>query len=262
MQRIIPILIVWMCHFFPIFSQTDSLKAPTTPNPNAPRISTEAVGNLPVDPPRRFSLVFTRSFLLGNGPDTVSINGGGSGTFSIGGGIKVPLVKETLGLRITPGVSWTSYQYDQTERKTFPTIPDSLKYDLTQEKHRLTTLDMGLGVYINLSKDEDDDPKFYAELGGYAGFLMGASYKTKYTNGTGQRVRERVRDLEKVSEEFERFRYGIYARLGYKWAALHFSYRLTDVFDEFTNDFLKPKDVDGFKNPKIPPIEFGISIFL
>ena len=224
----------------------------------------DSIANLPVDMPRRFSWVLNRSFMLTDRMnDTVPINGNSSGTIFIGGGIRIPLVKQTVGLRLTPGVSWTNINYSQTNAKTFPTINANVQTEYTLERHGLTRVELPLGVYFNLTKDEDGDPRFFVEAGGYAGYLTAAGYKIKYKNPQGLRVKEKIRDLHKQNEkEFERLSYGIYARLGYKWISLYFQMRLSDVFDEFTNDDWNPTQKDGFKNPIIPSTQVGISVFL
>ena len=223
--------------------------------------------NLPTDPPKQFSLVFNRGFALpGPAQDTVPVSSTASGTYFVGAGFRFPLGKKnTVGLRATPGLAWTGFGYQQTVDKTFPSIRDSVGFDYTQERHRLFFLEMPLGVYVNLTKDEDNDPLLFLEAGGYIGYLGSASYKIQYRNSAGQRVLEKTRDLEQISEpekEFERIRYGAYARFGYKWLALYYSVRLTEVFDEFTNPALRPRNVAGFRNPGMPPMEIGISLFL
>lgn len=225
------------------------------------------IKNLPVDPPKRFSLVFNRGFTLpGPAQDTVPLSSTASGTYFIGAGFRFPFTeRNVVGLRATPGLAWTSYSYQLTVDQTFPSIPDSTEFAYTQEKHRLFFLEMPLGIYINFTRDEDGDPLFFGELGGYVGYMGSAEYRIKYRNGAGQRVEERTKDLEQISDpepEFQRLRYGAYARIGYKWFSLYYSMRLTDVFDEFTNPSLRPKDVEGFKNPGMPPMEIGISLFL
>ncbi|MEO1451586.1 MAG: outer membrane beta-barrel protein, partial [Bacteroidota bacterium] len=147
--------------------------------------------NLNTDPPGRFNLVFTRGFMLaGSAPDSVPLNGNASGTYRIGGGIKFPLGKKNIvGLRLTPAISWTHVQYNQTEAKTFPSIGDSANFSV--EKHTMNFADLALSVYINLSRDEDNDRRFFVELGGYGSFLIAANYKTRYTNANGQRVKNK-----------------------------------------------------------------------
>ena len=222
----------------------------------------QASDDLPSDPPSRFDLVFNRSFMLTGGGtlDTIPINGSNSGTFFIGGGIKFPLANNKIGIRATPGVGWTQINYNQTSLKTFPTIQDSIGFPYTSEKHRLFHVELPIGFYVNVTRDEDNDPKFFLEGGGYIGYLISAGYQYKYLNSTGQRVKVNNRDLEQIENEFQKLHYGIYARIGYKWASLYFNMRLTDVFDEFAND--PPKDVPGFRNPKIPPMQLGLTVFL
>lgn len=215
------------------------------------------------DRARNFSLVFNRGLMLtGASPDTVPLNGNSSGSYSIGGGIRIPIIKDAVRLRVTPSISWTHFTYDQTNLKTFPTVADSLPQQLTLEKHTLMFGGLPVGVMINMSRDEDGDPRFFVEMGGYVGYLLGANYKTRYKDSEGLRVKNKRRDLEGIENEFERLRYGLYARAGYKWASLYFSFRLSDVFDEFTNPSLRPTSFEGYRNPKIPPMEIGISVFL
>lgn len=225
------------------------------------------IDNLPSDPPKRFSMVFNRGFAIpGPSQDTVPVSSTGSGTYFLGAGFRFPIgAKNVAGIRATPGLAWTSYSYQRTVDQTFPSIQDSLPFAYTQEKHRLFFLEMPIGLYINFTRDEDGDPLFFGELGGVLGYLSSAEYRVRYRNGAGQRIQQRTRDLEQISDpeiEFERIRYGAYARIGYKWITLYYSIRLTRVFDEFTNPSLRPKDVDGFQNPTMPPMEIGISLFL
>lgn len=218
---------------------------------------------LPTDPPRSFSLVFNRGFMLsGSQPDSVPLNGTGSGTYFIGAGFRFSLFKNKMGLRVSPGIAFTHFTYEQTNLKTFPSVPDSVPFPFTQERHGSTWAELPLGIYANFSRDEDGDPRFFAELGGYIGYLLAANYKTRYNNAANLRVKEKVRDLHKIESEWERLRYGLYGRVGYKWAAIYVSYRLSEVFDEFTNPAYRPKAVEGFRNPAIAPMEFGITVFL
>ncbi|MDX2282874.1 MAG: outer membrane beta-barrel protein [Bacteroidia bacterium] len=219
--------------------------------------------NLGTDRPRSFSLVLSRGVML-TGPvrDTVPVNGGSSGSYGLHAGIKLGILRNVLGLRIAPGISWTRIQYDQTKIKTFPTVVDSLPFPLSSERHHTTFLELPVGVYVNLTRDEDGDARFFLEGGGYVGYLLAASYRQRYTNSDQLTVRYKLSDLESLEEpEFSRLRYGVYARFGYKWASLHGMWRLSDVFDEFTNASLLPKEAEGFRNPKIPPLEAGLTIF-
>ncbi|GAB4415812.1 MAG: hypothetical protein OHK0039_24700 [Bacteroidia bacterium] len=224
---------------------------------------TTRVENLNTDEARNFSLVFTRGLIITDArQDTVPLNGTGSGTYVVGAGFKFPLVKNTLGLRVAPSLAITQYTYEQTAAKTYPTIADSLPYTLALERQGAVFGELPVGVYLNFNKDEDGDPRFFLEAGGYVGLLVAANYKTRYTNAEGLREKNKVRDLQKIESEWQRLRYGLYARVGYKWASLYVSYRLSEVFDEFTNEAYRPRPGEGFRNPQLPPIEVGISLFL
>ncbi|MEM7654767.1 MAG: outer membrane beta-barrel protein [Bacteroidota bacterium] len=215
------------------------------------------------DRPKNFSLVFNRGLMIaGPSPDSVPLNGTSSGTYFIGGGIRVSLWKDIVRLRITPGLAWTHLAYDQTNLKSFPTIQDSTPYDYAVEKHVLTYAELPVGVFVNLSKDEDGDTRYFVEAGGYFGYLISANYRTAYTDENGLRVKEKVRDLEQLDSEWNPFRYGVYARFGYRWASLYASWRLSDVMDEFTNAPFVPRGGEGYRNPNIPPMELGLTIFL
>ncbi|MEO0895967.1 MAG: hypothetical protein AAFY71_06185 [Bacteroidota bacterium] len=296
MQRLI-LLIIGSLMMLPAFSQvdtTDTVLKDTVVIPEgrpeyfSDSVSTDSTGivpeaesieeskgpkpttDLPSDPPRKFSLVLGRTFMLaGSSPDSVPINSTNSGTYSIGGGLKFFLYKDVLGLRFTPGMSWTHIAYEATNLKTFPVVKDTTTDNITNERHVLTHGQASLSIFSNLTRDEDGDPKFFVEVGGYASILVSANLRTRFTDVDGLRHKEKTRDLETVfnstteTREFERLRYGLLARFGYKWAALTLDYRLSDVFDEFTDNQFLPGNLQdtGYKNPVIPPIEVGLTIF-
>ncbi|MEM6801036.1 MAG: outer membrane beta-barrel protein [Bacteroidota bacterium] len=220
---------------------------------------------LPTDAARRFSLVFNRTLQTTNGTsDTIPLNGTSSGTFFIGGGIRIPLGNQLVNIRLTPGISWTGYTYNQTNLKRYPTFASD-SVNLSLERQSLTHIDLPLSFYFNISRDEDGDPRFFVEVGGYASYLMAASYKIKYEDANGLRVKEKIRDihaLEGDNAEFERLRYGAFARVGFKWIALYLDYRISDVFDEFSGSVINDQTPAGFKNPVFQPLQFGLSIFL
>lgn len=216
---------------------------------------------LPVDRASNFSLIFQRGFMLVTDKvDSVNFNGGLSGSFTLATSFKINLFKNTVGLRLQPGITWIKADYAQTNANTFPSVPDSFSssWIVSSEKHRFTYLEMPIGIYVNLSKDEDGDTKAFIEAGGYFGYKMGGAYKLKYDDTAVDEVvtvkRTGIRDLEEL-------RYGIYGRVGYKWIALYYSYRLTDIFQEFRTD-AETGAATSFKYPKYPEMELGISIFL
>ncbi|RMG29650.1 MAG: PorT family protein [Bacteroidetes bacterium] len=215
--------------------------------------------NLPVDRPDNFDLSFSRSFLLiTDEQEGVPLNAGSSGTIAIGAGAKLNLARGTFGFRIHPTISWLRYSYDQTRDKRFPSLPPAdTAQTLDVEKHRFTYIDVPVGFFINFTKDEDGDSQFFMEGGGFLGYRTGSAYKTRFKDELqDQDIRVRVKGVK----DLEDWRYGLYARLGYKWVALHFTYRLSEVFKP--NPVRADGSPSGFDKLNMPPMELGILIFL
>jgi|GEM_PF-2489294 len=216
------------------------------PEPVAPK-KTSNIGQK-----RVLGIVFNRGFVMQGSKDaSTPISGGRSGTSFLGFNYNVEL-GDRFGFRIQPGFSWVKYSYQQVDTKTFPSTLDTLDY----EKHRLSFAEVPIGVYLNLTLSDDNKPQLFVEGGGFIGYMTGAILKTKGQIDVGeldQTIINKVRD----TKDFERLRYGVYGKLGYKWIAIHFTYRLSDVFTEFATD------VDGnnttVRNPTIPPMEIGVS---
>ncbi len=256
-------------------AQVDSSKSEVLPNLSVDSLAipAETKKKLPkprvmADPPRRFSLVFARTFMLaGSSPDSVPVSNTSSGTYSVAGGLKFFLYRDLLGLRFAPGVSWTHIAYESTNLKTFPVRKDTNLNTIDQERHVLVHGETSLSLFANLSRDEDGDPRYFVEGGGYVGYMIATNFRRRFTDKNGLRHKEKLRDLETLedeesgSREFPPLKYGVFGRVGYKWAALTFHYRLSDLFDEFTDPIFLPEGKEGFRNPDIPPFEVGLTIF-
>lgn len=223
-----------------------------------------------VDPPQNFGLIFGRSIMITGGlPDSVPISGGASGAYFLGAGYRFYIGKAyRFGLRFSPGIAWNRYTYDQTSAKTFPTTIDST-ITLSRERHSMVEVKAELGVFINITRDEDYDPLIFVEVGGYGGYMTAFNYIRRFTDGNNLRVREKYRDLEKLTmtdganntvNTFNRLQYGFYGRLGYKWAALYVGYRLSDVLNDPINDALLFRDQPNFQAVTMPPIDIGFHI--
>lgn len=215
----------------------------------------ERSDNLPVDRPRFFNLIFNRTFQIsptGEESPEAPINSFTSGNYFLGASFKTNFNHGSFGFRFQPGIAWQQLTYEQLDAKTFPTAPvDSISLDL--ERHRMTYLEIPIGIFVNITKDEDGDPLFYVEGGAYAGYLLNSAYKTKYQNKLGQEVKNVVREVP----DLEDLRYGLYGRVGYKWLSLYYSYRLSDLFKEFPSRGNTANPIPG-----IPRMEFGISFIL
>ena len=209
--------------------------------------------NLPVDRQDNVRLVFTRAFSLTAGEsDNAPVNSGSSGSYFMGLAFKVNLANNDVGLQFTPGINWLKLIYRQEDAKTFPS--DTTGYNI--EKHRIPYAELPIGIYVNLSKDEDGDPRVFLEGGGYLGYKIGGIYKIKFDNTEGQAVKVRTGGVK----DLEDWRYGFYGRLGYKRWALYGSYRLSRIFTESSSG-ANGLEV-GADNPTFPKVEIGISVIL
>ena len=212
---------------------------------------------------KRFNLVFTRGLMLGaTSLDSVPINGLGSGTYQLQGGFKIHLPGHLVGFRLSPGITWTRLAYNQNDLKTFPTIEDSLGLSLERERHLLTYLELPISVFVNITKDEDGDSELFVEAGGFVGYLLSGNYKRRYPDGNDLSVVFTERGLQRLDSEWMPLQYGIFGRVGYKWAAVYYRFRLTSLLDDFTNASRRPINSEAYRNPPFPPMELGISIFL
>ena len=219
--------------------------------------------SLAADRASNFSLLFQRGFMLvTQKTDTVNLNGGLSGSFTLGTSFKVNLFKNVVGLRLQPGINWSKADYAQTKANTFPSVQDSFpaNWIVNSEKHRFTFLELPIGLYVNLTKDEDGDPRLFLEAGGYFGYRTGSAYKLKYDDVNGEQTQTVTLKRANVPD-LENLRYGIYGRFGYKWIAAYYSYRFSDVFRQFRTDPATGLPTP-FQYPRYAPMELGITVFL
>lgn len=245
-------------------AEPNSLEGVTfTPADDAPQRSR-------VDPPQNFGLIFGRSFLLAGGlPDSVPVSGGASGAYFLGAGYRFYVDKSyRFGFRFTPGIAWNRYTYEQTTAKTFPTIRDSSQ-TISQERHTVIEGKLEVSIFVNLTRDEDSDPKLFIEAGGYGSYITAMNYVRRFDNSDNLRVREKYRDLEKLSTStgngnstntVNRLQYGLFGRLGFKWAGLYVGYRLSDVLNATLNDALLFREASNYQAPNLPPLDVGLHI--
>ncbi len=227
-----------------VFGAGSALFAQETPAPPAATDTARTEVNSKI-----FNLIVNQGFVVnGTGIDSMPMRGSASGSFFIGGGFIINLYKQKLGLRLTPGYAWYRATYESTGAKTFPSASDSFQL----ERHRMGFFEVPVGLFYNFKTEEDGDPEIFAEIGGYAGYRTGSVYKTRGTNAEGQEVTTTVKNVG----DLERFRYGLFARAGYKWFALHAAYRLSNVW------LTTPTQREGYVYPKMPALEVGLSLFL
>jgi hypothetical protein len=115
-------------------------------------------------------------------------------------------------------------------------VPDSGNI----RKHKLIVWYAQIPLLLKFETNPSNKNKnFHFAVGGYAGLLLGAHTKKKFSNG----------DKLKVNDDFNlaNFRYGAMARIGFRGIELYAKYDLSPLFREN-------------QGPAIHPITFGISL--
>lgn len=199
-----------------------------------------------------FDLTFTRGVSIATGGEESSfapVNSLNSGTYALGLSILLPPLQKSFKFRIQPQIAWTVFNFSQEEGKLFPTsFSDTISFET--EKQRITFIDLPVGIVFLAKRDNEGNPVFFLEAGGFAGYRISSAFKTKFTNSDNQEVKNRISNISNLRD----FRTGIYGKVGYKWISLYYSTRLTDVF--------KQEVFDNINFPKLPEMEIGITIHL
>lgn len=215
----------------------------------------------PVRGGERFDVIFSRGILFSFGlPDSVPINPSRSGPLSVGFAYNIPLGRITA-LRIEPMVTWQKITYRKTTEKTFPTADTTS--DLILEKQRMFYAELPLAVKFNIRRNADAKVSFYLEGGWLTGYNLASSFKTRReidqpVNPVGTsrtKITEKVQDIEGL----ESFRYGPFFRLGTRFVAFNFFYRLSHIFDQdatYTRIDNNGNTITG-KFPKFYPLELS-----
>ncbi|MEM6261781.1 MAG: outer membrane beta-barrel protein [Bacteroidota bacterium] len=225
----------------------------------------------------RFDLVFQRSFLLGAADATFPMQST-SGSYFVGLGFKFGFLNNKLGIRAQPGINWLRLNYS-TNDDLFPEssiLPqDSSQQNATFEiqRHRLTYFEVPLGIYFNISQDEDLNPKAFIEAGGFISYLFAEMLKEgTRANESAPLIRTKTPEIAYIGSD-QRLRYGLYARAGYRWFALFASLRLSDVFEpgavirNSADEAVVGTDGELLSVPQktedmVPQLQIGVTIFL
>lgn len=212
----------------------------------------DSIAPMQLEEPNRFDFIIQRSLLLGSA-DSMAVLKNSSGSWFLGLGFKLPIAHNRLGVRVQPGINWLKFNHAQND--TSKSFPNS-RNDYSVQRHRLAYVELPVGVYYNITLDEERNPKAFVEAGGFVGYGFDFVLKTKETTLRDQGVTTKTNNLPDV----EPLRYGLYGRVGYRWLALHVSYRLTDVFEPFVTD------IDGTVTttpyPIFPSVQFGVTVLL
>lgn len=209
-------------------------------------------------------IIIQRGLMVGNRDITVSTPiKNTSGTWFVGLGFKIPVIKNKAGFRLTPGLAFTKLNHDEINSgNDFPGLKDSTK-DYFFQKHRLAYAQVPLGVYVNFTTDEKGRPQIFGELGGYVGYRIGGVLRYGENkvriDADGEAQNQQVRTKITNIPDMELLQYGFYGRVGYKNVAFNVNYRDPRLFKlQRTNDL----GTEVGTNPVFPQIEMGITLLL
>lgn len=204
-------------------------------------------------------IVIQRGLMLGAGnfSDLTRIKNS-SGTWFVGLGFKIPVLKNKAGFRLTPGFAWTKLNYDSVDvQKVFPDLPGGVDYNF--QRHRLAYFQVPLGAYVNFSTDAKGRPLIFGEAGGYVGYRVSGVLRYGENSVRDQQIRTKITNIP----DTEPLQYGFYGRLGYKSFAIHAQYRITPLFSEYKTEAQGGTTVNtDILNPVFPQLELGISLLL
>ena len=113
----------------------------------------ERSDNLPVDRPRFFNLIFNRTFQISPSNEeeaSAPINSFTSGNYFLAASFKTNFNHGSFGFRFQPGLAWQLLSYEQLDSKTYP----STTTDLDLERHRMMYLEVPVGIFVNITKDD------------------------------------------------------------------------------------------------------------
>ena len=215
---------------------------------------------IPVAGGESFDAIATRSFMAGDVPAGVFLNGARSGATSIGYGIGIP-VGRVFEIKFEPRMTWLKMYYNPTTdvSKNFPSvlISDALVY----EKQRAAYFEVPVGFRIKLARNSRDTYKFMFEGGFNFGINTGSTAKTRFevdVDGDGSFDTFSTTKVRKI-DDLELLRYGPYGRIGTNWIQIYGFYRLSDIFEA---DQTFNNGISDINYPAFPALEIGVSLSL
>lgn len=182
-------------------------------------------GQMQVRAGEKFDFYFNRGFLASpSGVDSVPY-AFTSGTVNLGMSFNLVLNRK-ITLKLQPGVAWFRMNFDQTQGKRFPS--DSAN-TYSMERMRSTYVELPVTVAYTWLRNENDRLIAYVEAGASVGYLIETMYK--FRQPTGQPGQEFTGKIEGIPN-YAQWRYGLHARIVYKFLGFTVFYRLSDVFQK------------------------------
>lgn len=148
-------------------------------------------------------------------------------------------------IMLAAGLDWN---HIRLKRKDITILADSPVLDYTEDpnlklkKNRFSNRYLRIPLYFEFRSNESKDNKRFSFVAGpEVGFLIDGKLKQKSETGEKTKVKDDF--------NFEKFRYGANARIGYGCAGLFFKYYFNDVFAEN-----EAPGLEGYKN-----LSFGLT---
>ena len=184
---------------------------------------------------------FNNSISDGNSLSDSGIRFGGSRTFEIGYARETRIFKNVGALSVKYGFSFQFNGLKPEGNNVFAidgdqTTIEEFDFNLRKNKFRMDNLIFPLHLQIgsNGIKTNSKGNRFYADhdfkvgLGGFLGINLLNTNKLKYTNDSGQRVKERIRDDFNTTNLL----YGLSAYVGWNDFSFYAQYNLNPMFTD------------------------------
>lgn len=130
-----------------------------------------------------------------------------------------------VNLKTAITIDWANYYF--TGDQTLNTTGEALSYDTTGisfSKNKLVSRYAQIPLMLNLDTDPGGNDGISISVGGYAGILWGARTK---------QVSEELGTVKVPGEFFlNPYRYGLMARVDFKWFDIYLHYNLSPMFEE------------------------------
>jgi hypothetical protein len=237
-----------------VFAGTANILAQAPPQNNeAPRVKEK----IRVTGGEKTDFIFTRTFMVGQADSLVPFGVSRSGAYTVGVGYGIPIGK-VLELKLEPRATWHKIYFKPSPDKWFPSaLNDS---SLVYEKQRIFYLEMPIGLKFKLARNAVEKYQVLLEGGFSAGVNFGGALRTRInvdTNSDGIFDGRVTSKLTRVGE-WNRFRFGPYARFGLRYVSIYGFYRMTSLYrvgKRFNETSTTTRDY-----PNFPKLEIGISV--
>ncbi len=201
--------------------------------------------------------IFTRTFLAGQADSLVPFGVSRSGAYTVGIGYGFPIGK-VLELKLEPRATWHKIYFRPSPDKWFPSaLNDS---SLVFEKQRIFYLELPVGLKFKMARNAVEKYQVLLETGFSAGVNFGGALRTRTLVDTDQDGTFDGRVTSKLTRvgEWNRFRFGPYARFGLRYVSIYGFYRMTSLYRPGTKFNDTPTTTRPY--PNFPKLEIGISV--